>query len=64
MLETDCPYMSPEPMRKQRVNEPALLVHTAARLAQLKAMTLPDLADTLTRTTRTFFALPANREHG
>ncbi|MHC4575601.1 MAG: TatD family hydrolase [Planctomycetota bacterium] len=23
MLETDCPYMSPEPMRKQKVNEPA-----------------------------------------
>ena len=25
MIETDCPYMSPEPMRKQKINEPALL---------------------------------------
>ncbi|GAF93398.1 unnamed protein product, partial [marine sediment metagenome] len=36
MLETDCPYMSPEPCRKQKINEPALMIHTAARLAELK----------------------------
>ncbi|MBN2593694.1 MAG: TatD family hydrolase, partial [Sedimentisphaerales bacterium] len=36
MLETDCPYMSPEPMRKQKINEPALMVHTARFLAVLK----------------------------
>jgi len=29
LVETDAPYMSPEPMRKQKVNEPALVVHVA-----------------------------------
>ena len=58
MLETDCPYMAPEPMRKQKINEPALMIHTAKRLAQLKQMDLPDFVKATTATSRTFFALP------
>ena len=58
MLETDCPYISPEPMRKQKPNEPALLIHTARCLAELKQMPLADFAKAVTATTRTFFALP------
>jgi TatD DNase family protein len=58
MLETDCPYMSPEPMRKQKINEPALMVHTAQCLAELKAVALPDFAKAVTATSRTFFNLP------
>ena len=58
MLETDCPYMSPEPMRKQKVNEPALLIHTAKFLAGLKQIPLPDFASAVTNTSRDFFNLP------
>ena len=58
MLETDCPYMSPEPMRKQRINEPALMLHTAKFLAELKGMNLPDFAQKITATSRVFFGLP------
>ncbi len=58
MLETDCPYMSPEPMRKQKINEPALLIHTARCLAELKGLDLADFAKAVTATTTTFFALP------
>ncbi len=58
MLETDCPYMSPEPMRKQKINEPALMIHTARYLAELKAMDLADFADAVTATSKTFFHLP------
>jgi TatD DNase family protein len=58
MLETDCPYMSPEPMRKQKVNEPALMVHTAKFLAELKGMDLDDFARVVTDTSRNFFGLP------
>ena len=58
MLETDCPYMSPEPMRKQKTNEPALMVHTARYLAQLKEMDLADFAQAVTATSKNFFALP------
>ena len=59
MLETDCPYMSPEPMRKQRINEPALMVHTAKFLAELKQMSLDDFAAAVTTTSRNLFNLPA-----
>jgi len=58
VLETDCPYMSPEPMRKQRINEPALMIHTAKFLAELKGMDLTDFAKAVTATSRAFFGLP------
>ena len=58
MLETDCPYMSPEPMRKQKINEPALMIHTARCLAELKAMDLADFGKTVTAASRAFFSLP------
>ena len=59
MVETDAPYMSPEPMRKQKINEPALMIHTAAFLAELKGMGLADFAEAVTATSRTFFGLPS-----
>ncbi len=58
MLETDCPYMSPEPMRKQKINEPALMIHTAEFLAELKAVELEDFAQAVTNTSKAFFDLP------
>lgn len=44
LLETDCPYLSPEPRRSQRPNEPALLVHTAECLAGARGVSLEELA--------------------
>jgi TatD DNase family protein len=58
MVETDCPYMSPEPMRKQKVNEPALMIHAARRLAELKGMDLTGFAEAVTATSKKFFDLP------
>ncbi|MHC4265665.1 MAG: TatD family hydrolase [Planctomycetota bacterium] len=58
MIETDCPYMSPEPMRKQRINEPALLVHTAKFLAELKNIHPEEFADVTTAAAQQFFAIP------
>jgi TatD DNase family protein len=58
MVETDCPYMSPEPMRKQRPNEPALMVHTARFLAQLKRVDPDEFARATTTAARRFFDLP------
>ena len=58
MLETDCPYMSPAPMRKQKINEPALMVHTARFLAELKEMDPADFARAVTDASKNFFGLP------
>jgi TatD DNase family protein len=57
MVETDCPYISPEPMRKVRPNEPSLLVHTAARLADVHGFSLEKFARLVTKTSVDFYAL-------
>lgn len=43
LVETDAPYLSPEPMRKQKINEPALVVHTAAAVAAARNISVQDL---------------------
>lgn len=57
MVETDCPYISPEPMRKVRPNEPSLLVHTAAKLAEIHGFSLETFAELAAKTSIDFFAL-------
>lgn len=57
MVETDAPYMSPEPLRKQKPNEPALMVHTAELLADLHGVNLEDLTQATTRNAVKFFRL-------
>ncbi len=34
LIETDSPYLTPEPFRGKRPNEPSFLVHTAQVLAE------------------------------
>ena len=57
MVETDAPYMSPEPVRKQKPNEPALMVHTAKLLADLKGVSLENLSQATTRNAVKLFGL-------
>lgn len=56
MLETDSPYLSPEPLRG-RMNEPAHLIHTARFIAAAKGMELEQLACVTTRNAETFYYL-------
>jgi TatD DNase family protein len=55
MVETDAPYLSPEPMRKQKVNEPALVVHTAAVVAEVKGVTVGEVDRVTTDVAQRFF---------
>lgn len=57
MLETDAPYMSPEPVRKTRPNEPAFVEHTARFLAELRGVTFEDIAAQTTQNAEEFFGL-------
>ncbi|MHC4114260.1 MAG: TatD family hydrolase [Planctomycetota bacterium] len=57
MVETDCPFISPEPVRRQKINEPALMVHTAAKLAEIKQMGLDGFAEAVTATSKAFFGI-------
>ena len=42
VLETDCPYMSPEPFRGKR-NDPGRLYRMAERLAELRGLTVEEV---------------------
>lgn len=53
LVETDAPFLAPEPHRG-RTNEPALVAHTAAALAEVKGLTPAALA---AATTDNFFRL-------
>jgi TatD DNase family protein len=57
MIETDCPFISPEPVRNTRPCEPAMLVHTAKKLAEVKEMDLEDFAEAVTATSKVFFGM-------
>jgi TatD DNase family protein len=46
LVETDCPYLAPVPMRGRR-NEPALVVRTVARLAEVRRVGTADLEATV-----------------
>ena len=53
LVETDAPYLAPEPLRG-RTNEPANVVHTAARLAEVRGLSAGEIAQV---TTENFFRL-------
>lgn len=57
LIETDCPYLSPEPMRKQKINTPALLIYTAKKIAEIKNMPIEEFAEKITGTTKSFFGI-------
>ncbi|MEE9591069.1 MAG: TatD family hydrolase [Thermodesulfobacteriota bacterium] len=56
LLETDCPYLSPEPHRGKR-NEPAFLVETAKKIAEIKALSLEDIARITTLNAKELFGI-------
>ncbi|MEN8127659.1 MAG: TatD family hydrolase [Planctomycetota bacterium] len=58
MIETDCPYISPHPVRNTRPNEPALLIHIAQCLADVHNIPLEQFAQKITKTSENFFGLP------
>lgn len=58
ILETDSPYLAPVPHRGKR-NEPAYTRLVAERLAELRDMTLEEIASATTANARELFNLPA-----
>ena len=52
LVETDCPYLSPHPMRG-KVNEPARVTYTAARLAEIRGLDYERIAEITTANART-----------
>lgn len=58
LVETDSPYLTPEPVRKIRRNEPAHVAHTARLLAEVRGVPFEQLASETTANARRLFHLP------
>ncbi|HEY5675064.1 MAG TPA: TatD family hydrolase [Malonomonas sp.] len=48
LVETDCPYLSPQQFRGRR-NEPAYVRYTAEKIAEIKGLTIEDVARVTSR---------------
>jgi TatD DNase family protein len=60
LVETDSPYLSPHPHRGKD-NEPARVALTAAKMAEIRGMTVKDLAISTTTNARKLFAIPPDQ---
>lgn len=56
LIETDAPYLSPEPMRGKQ-NEPAFITHTARQIAELRGCSLEDIAKITSYNAKRLFSI-------
>lgn len=56
MVETDAPYLAPEPYRGKR-NEPSFVKYVARTIAELKKVSFQEMAEVTTASARTFFGI-------
>ncbi|HEY4554004.1 MAG TPA: TatD family hydrolase [Bacillaceae bacterium] len=56
LIETDCPYLAPHPNRGKR-NEPAYVRLVAEQIAELKGISLEELAEATTRNAKKVFGI-------
>lgn len=59
LVETDSPYLVPKPLKARR-NEPLFVTYTAQKLANIRGMTLEELARATTANTVRLFGLGEN----
>ncbi len=57
LIETDSPYLAPQPMRGKK-NEPSFLIETAKVLAEIKQVSLEEMAKITYKNAKSFFQLP------
>lgn len=56
LIETDAPYLAPEPFRGKK-NEAAYVVHTAEKVAELREISLEKLAEITTANAKRFYKI-------
>lgn len=56
LLETDCPYMAPVPMRGKR-NDSSLITHIAEKIGEIKGINPQLVVDSATENTKTLFKI-------
>ena len=61
MIETDSPYLTPEPHRKVRPNEPRYVADVARFLAERRGLSLKDFTAAVDANAERFYNLPPRR---
>lgn len=56
IIETDCPYLTPEPYRGKR-NEPMFVKYVAEEIAKIKGITVEELAASTNKNTKELFGI-------
>lgn len=59
LIETDCPYMTPEPYRGKR-NEPSYVIEVAKKIAEIKKIPLEQVAEETSKNAIELFRLKNN----
>ena len=57
LLETDCPFLAPEPLRGKN-NEPAYIVYTARKIAEVRGVSFDEICRTTAMNAIRIFGLP------
>ncbi len=57
LIETDCPWLAPQPVRGKR-NEPAYVVYIAEKISEIKDTQIEEIAKITTQNARKIFNLP------
>lgn len=60
LLETDCPYLTPDPYRGKR-NEPAYIIQTAKKIAEIKGSSWEEVAAITSENTLNLFRIKPSR---
>ena len=56
LIETDCPYLSPEPYRGKR-NEPMFVSYVAEEIAKIKGISIEEVAEVTTKNAKKLFGI-------
>jgi len=55
VIETDCPYLTPRPLEKEKRNEPAFVKFVAEKIAAVKGISVEEVAEVATQNAKEVF---------